>query len=122
MTANRRRTARVACILTSRWKRGGKVIETHLEDVNADGMLISLVDPYPLNQVMDLVVELPTGPIAMLVVSRSHHGGALGVSILAMDPEDRVRWTEYYRVTARSMGLLPAAGAAAGQRQEAAAR
>jgi hypothetical protein len=84
-------------LLPGRWKRGTKVVETHLEDANADGMKLAITTPFPVNQIMDLVIDLPTGPVAMLAVSREHHGGGLGVMIFAMSDADRTRWNTWYR-------------------------
>lgn len=85
------------CLLTGQWKRGNRVVVTHLEELNADGMRIAMADPFPVNQIMDLVVDLPDGPVAMLGVSREHHAGGLGIAIFAMAERDRLRWNEFYR-------------------------
>src|SRR5262245_41825591 len=97
MHRDRRRSPRVRCLLHGRWKRGTKVVTTTLEELNADGMRIAFTEPFPVNQIMDLVVDLPTGPVAILGVSREHHSGGLGVAIFAMADGDRARWNAYYR-------------------------
>jgi hypothetical protein len=112
MQANRRRTLRVHCELTASWKRGRKVIETRVRDVNADGLLLLTDDEYPVNQMMDLTITLPSGPVSVVAVSRlcgtTRHGRGIGVSILAMDQLDRAEWNRYYRTTLEDeLGRLP---------------
>jgi hypothetical protein len=94
---------RVRSELPVGWKRGRKLIEVHACDVSADGMLLQTDVEYPVNQMMELTVELPSGPVSMVVVSRlcgdTRHGRGIGVSILAMDQLERARWNRYYRET-----------------------
>jgi hypothetical protein len=113
MPANRRRTMRVHCELPATWKRGRRVVETTVRDVNADGLLVATEEDFPVNQMMDLTITLPSGPVSLLVVSRlcgnTRHGRGIGASILAMEPYDRVSWNRHYRSTlADELGRLPA--------------
>ncbi len=83
------------------WKRGRHPVETRLRDLSADGMFLQTEAPFPVNQVMDLLIALPSGPVSVLAVSRlcgtTQHGTGIGASILAMEPLERARWIAHYR-------------------------
>jgi hypothetical protein len=94
------------------WRRGKRSIATRLRDLNADGMMVESDEEFPLYQCMDISVELPTGPVSMMVVSRTcgttKQGRGIGVSILAMDHQERLRWTSYYRAALeKAVAKLP---------------
>jgi hypothetical protein len=94
------------------WKRGKRAIATRLRDMSADGMLLETDEEFPLQQCMDITVELPSGPVSMMVVSRlcgtTKQGHGIGVSILAMDQKERIRWTSHYRAALeKAVAKLP---------------
>ncbi len=101
MRSNRRRTARCECDLVVVWKRGGLNLRGHVRDVSADGLFVETNATIPLNHVMDVLVDLPSGPVSMLVVSRqcgrTARGQGIGASIFAIEPTERARWTAHYR-------------------------
>ncbi len=92
---------RVRCGLPILWKRGPTKVEAWIRDVNADGMFIETTATIPVNQVMELVVTLPTGPVSVTAVSRlcgsTRQGHGIGVTIFAMEPLERYRWNAHYR-------------------------
>jgi hypothetical protein len=101
MTPNRRRTARCACDLATIWKRGRTPVIGAIRDVSIDGMFLATEAKVPVNQVMDLSIELPTGTVSLLAVSRqcskTRHGSGIGLTIFAMEPNERKLWVDYYR-------------------------
>lgn len=101
MSLDRRRTPRVPCDLPAVWRRGWRRDELRVRDLNADGMYLATDAKVALNYLMDLVIELPDGPLEVLVVARfqgrSRHGPGIGVAIHAIDPDDRKRWHAYHR-------------------------
>lgn len=101
MESNRRRSLRIRCGLPVVWKRGPKKIEAVIRDVNADGMFIETTATIPLNQMIELVVTLPSGPISVTAVTRlcgpTRHGHGIGVTIFVMEPRERYRWNAHYR-------------------------
>ena len=112
VSINRRRTMRIRTDLPVVWKRGRRSIATRLRDMSADGMLLETDEDFPLQTCMDLTIELPTGPVTLMAVSRlcgtTKLGRGIGVSILAMDHRERSRWTAFYRAALKeAVGNLP---------------
>ena len=86
--------------MLGRWKRGKNVIATRVADISVNGMFLETEHGIVSGQVMDLVVDLPSGPVSFLGVSRqcgdTKHGRGIGVSIFSMEPKDRARWNRHY--------------------------
>jgi hypothetical protein len=99
MDSNRRRTRRVDCELPIIWKRGPKRLRAYVRDLNADGMFIEIDATIERNQLMDLEIDLPTGPVSVLAVSQRNgeEAGGIGASIFLMDPDEQARWRSHYR-------------------------
>jgi hypothetical protein len=101
MLVDRRRHARVACDLPVEWRRGWRVVLAHAKDIDVDGFFLATTHTVPLDTTMDLVVTLPTGPVAVVGVARyvgaTRHGRGVGVAVLAITEEDREAWLAYYR-------------------------
>jgi hypothetical protein len=49
---------------------------------------------------MDLRVYLSTGPVSLLVTTRTQYDGAVGAELLLATPEDLRRWVSHYRSVA----------------------
>lgn len=107
MSADRRRTPRAPCDLPVEWRRGWKTVFGRARDLNADGFFLITPHTLALNFVMDLIVTLPDGPLAMLGVARyvgpTRHGRGIGVAIHAITKEDRARWHAYHRAALAEM-------------------
>lgn len=97
----RRRTTRTPCDLPVTWLRRGRVAIGCVRDVNADGFFLLTPETVALNQVMNLVVMLPDGPIDFFGVSRyvgvSVHGHGVGLSIHTMSHHEQARWRAFHR-------------------------
>lgn len=96
----RRRTTRVPCEVPVTWRRRNAVLAV-MRDVNADGLFLLTTESVELNQVMNLVVTLPDGPIEFFGVSRfvgdSGHGRGIGVAIHTMSDQEKQRWMRFHR-------------------------
>jgi hypothetical protein len=108
MLRNRRRTLRVPGGCSADWHRGRRNVAAQVVNLNAHGMLLRTDETIPVNQMMDLVVHLPTGDVSFMAVSRyvgeTRWGHGIGVEIRVASPADQVRWTMHYReVSARRM-------------------
>lgn len=83
------------------WKRGRVTVRSVTRDTSTDGLFIATAEPIAMNQVMDLTVVLPSGPVSLLAVSRRRvrddAGAGLGVTIFAMEPLERARWNAHCR-------------------------
>ncbi len=104
MSADRRRAIRVACDLPVTWRRAGRGIATRAVDVSPRGLLIVSDVPIAVPFMMDLAVSLPTGVIEVFGVARfcgrTRFGDCIGVSLMAMTPDENERWWAYYRTAA----------------------
>ena len=80
-----------------------------MRDINADGFFLLTPETVAQNQVMNLVVMLPDGPIDFFGVSRyvgvSVHGHGVGVSLHTLSPHEHTRWRRFH-----SAATLPARG------------
>lgn len=84
----------------ARWKRGKKLVSGRVADINGKGIFLEINEPIAAGQVMDLIVDLPSGPIEFLGVSRQiAQGRGIGISIFSMDAKDRARWDKLYAAT-----------------------
>jgi len=101
---NRRRTPRILGTIPVTWRRGARVITTRTINVNAHGMLLQTSETIPVNQLMDLAAELPTGPVSFMAVSRfvgeTQWGHVIGVSIHVASANDQAAWLRFYREAA----------------------
>jgi len=109
---NRRRTPRVPGSIPVTWRRGGRLIQVNTINVNAHGLLLQTEETIPLNQLMDLAAELPSGPVSFLAVSRfvgqTKWGHAIGVSIHVASARDQEAWLKFYREAAGPLRARPA--------------
>src|SRR5687768_3894703 len=101
---NRRRTPRIDGAIAIRWRRGTKVITARTINLNAHGLLLQTDETIPLNQLMDLAAELPTGSVSFTAVSRfvgdTQWGHAIGVQIHVASAKDQEAWLKFYREAA----------------------
>ena len=78
-----------------------------MREVTGDGFFLLTPEVVALNQVMNLAVMLPDGPIEFFGVSRfvgtSHHGRGIGVSIHTMTREEKNRWHKFHRAAASGL-------------------
>ena len=92
----RRRTSRIALQLTARWLRPGRALPITVADMNAHGLFLADQRDMPLGELQQIEVDLPTGPVRLLVVPRYNVGtewaGGVGVEIFAASPLDRNLW------------------------------
>lgn len=96
MSGERRSSQRVSTSLHGYWKRGKKVIHVGVRDISATGMFYETDESIPAGHVMDLVVDLPSGPISFMGVARRLGNRGIGIQIFSMEPKDRARWTRLY--------------------------
>lgn len=95
MRNERRRSRRVPAALPVRWRRGKATVAARAADISLDGMFVETTEAVPPGQVMNLAVELPTGKIEFLGVSRRSGAHGVGLIIFSMDPKDRARWNRH---------------------------
>jgi hypothetical protein len=111
MAMNRRRSVRIPWRCSAEWHRGKRHIATEVVNINAHGMLLRTEELIPLNQLMDVLVHLPTGDVSVMVVSRfvgpTRWGHAIGVEIHVASAIDQTRWTSFYRTTAARRSISP---------------
>lgn len=93
-------TQRLGTALLGRWKRGKALVAARVADISVNGMFFETDQAIAPGLVMDLVVDLPSGPISFLGVARqcgaTRRGRGIGVSIFSMEPKDRARWNRHY--------------------------
>jgi len=94
--AERRRSSRVIGDLQGSWRRGRKTVTVRALDVSLHGLLLATEEWIGVNQVMDIELLLPDGPVSLLVTSRSVGGGAIGVAIMIATELDQRRWVSHY--------------------------
>ena len=111
MSFERRDTFRARCDLPVTWRKGGRSIRMRAVDFSGRGLFLLTDEPVDLQFIMDLVVELPTGPIEVFGVARhvrdSQLGRGVGVALMSMDEEETQRWWAFYR-TAVAEAARPA--------------
>ena len=99
----RGRSTRAPCDVPVTWRRR-KLVVASMRDVSAHGLFLLTPQSVGLNQVMNLVVTLPDGPIEFFGVSRyvgeSKQGHGIGVSIHTMSTEEKSRWCSFHRTAA----------------------
>jgi hypothetical protein len=117
MTSDRRRSFRARCDLAVTWRRGPRAIPMRAVDFSARGLFLLTDEDVDLGFMMDLVIELPDGPIHVFGVARNvgdrEFGRGVGIALMCMDDEESARWWSFYRsATAASVaGAPPVAGA-----------
>jgi hypothetical protein len=106
--AAERRSKRIFLELPVRWLRRDGSVEAATGDLNAHGMFIRTDEPFELNSLHRIEVELPDGPIALHVVvksvGRGVSGVGVGVEIHAVSESVMKRWVRHYE------GVLAARG------------
>jgi hypothetical protein len=69
-------------------------------DINADGLFLATGLEAEPGELMQLVVELPDGPLQLLgsarFVGRTQSGAGIGVEIYGISDAGRARWLAYY--------------------------
>lgn len=108
----RRRTPRVPSAAQVLWRRRGRSLPARIGNLNANGLFVVTDEIIQLNQVMDLIIELPQGSTSFFAASRfvgpSPAGAGIGCSIAIAAPEDQARWVAHYReCAARVTGVVP---------------
>jgi hypothetical protein len=80
-----------------------------IRDVSVEGFFLLTPESVALNQMMNLVVTLPDGPIEFFGVSRyvgeSKHGHGIGVSIHTMSNQEKTRWYSFHRAAAMPLNM-----------------
>jgi hypothetical protein len=96
-----RRSPRVTCSLPVRWTRWRQQLTGEVRQCNVHGMFIVTDHDAPLGFMMDLTIELPTGPISCTAIPKfcgeAANGKGIGVELHVMDSGDRDMWHTYYR-------------------------
>lgn len=113
MNLDRRRSLRIPVDLTVQWRRGWRHAVSKVHDINANGLFLMTDEVVPVNQLMELIVALPRGPLSFLAVSRfcgkAKWGNGIGVEIHVIAPAERDEWLRFYRERlARAVRSLPA--------------
>jgi hypothetical protein len=101
MTGERRTSNRVSTSLVGQWKRGKKLVSGRVADLNGGGIFLETTEQIAPGQVMDIIIDTPSGPLEFLGVSRrctqaARHG--IGISIFSIDTKDKARWLKLYSV------------------------
>ena len=100
-TLSKRRTERVFCNLTVRWMRRGVATPAVAADVNLHGLFIRTGLEAQPGELLQLVIDLPDGPMQVCVTAQfvglSQSGRGIGAEIFAVSDVDRRRWTHHYR-------------------------
>ncbi len=104
----RRRTKRIECNLPVQWIRRGIAQPAVARDLNAHGLFIATeLDAQPM-ELLQIVIQLPDGPITACVIARfvgkSESGKGVGAELFTLSEADRRRWNRFYRAALRSMG------------------
>lgn len=100
MRVNARRSVRVECALRVRWLRQPAPVDCIATNMNVHGMFIVTPKHVPVNQVMQLEVQLPRQSIQVFAVVRfaGLQAGVrgLGVELFVVDPVSRRAWLDHY--------------------------
>jgi len=101
MSTPPRRSPRVACALPVHWRRYRTQLTGEVRCCNVHGMFIATDHDVPLGYLIDLTIELPTGPISATAIPRyvgdKPDGHGIGVELHVMDSSDRELWSSFYR-------------------------
>lgn len=109
MTPSLRRSERIADALPVRWIRRPAVLELSTADINLHGMFIRTRHAPQHGSLMQLEVQLPTGPVSMFVsvrfVGETVSGHGIGVEIFLIEAADRTAWSDHYRALSGERAL-----------------
>jgi tetratricopeptide (TPR) repeat protein len=96
--SNRRKYPRIRASkeLRVRWKSDGKTRASRLENVGLGGLYLHTPNPASEGTTIDLILDLPTGPVsARAIVRRSTPARGMGLQFAQMMPEDRAKLNKY---------------------------
>jgi hypothetical protein len=103
MSSFPRRSPRVTCTLPAHWKRHRQRITGDVLVCNEHGMFIQTEHEADIGYLIDVTVEMPSGPISFTAVPRyvgdagDGRGHGIGVEVHVMEYGDRARWSAHYR-------------------------
>ena len=97
MRGERRQGERVPVDLAAAWRRAHHDVPCRVLEIGLHGLCVTIDRPVEPNQLMDLHVSLPGGPVRFLVTSRFVRDHVAGVAIFAASPEDEARWVSYFQ-------------------------
>jgi hypothetical protein len=97
---NSRRSKRIFIERRVRWIKRSGYAESVTGDINAQGMFIQTTEAPTIGTLHRVEVDLPDGPLALLVVVKfvgcGVSGSGVGVEIHASDAEAQQRWVDHY--------------------------
>lgn len=102
MSPSKRRSRRVPAQLHMNWLKDGQPVAVVCSEINEHGLLIHFPHDRPaLGDLLQLVIELPDGPLRAHATARAVNGSAqaagIGAEIVVLSEHERRRWAKHYR-------------------------
>jgi len=95
------------------WKSAGQTSTSRAETMGLGGLYLHAADPPSEGSSIELIFDLPTGPIrARAIVRRVTSGKGMGVQFVQMKPDDRAKLNQYLsrqEASQKALAVAPAA-------------
>jgi hypothetical protein len=102
MVSSKRRSKRISSHISMSWLRQDREVTVVASEINEHGLFIRFEGEIPaLGELLQLVIELPDGPLrahaTARVVNDQIEGPGVGAEIVVLSDHERRRWAKHYR-------------------------